>query len=123
MMYTGHFDRTHPSLHSDNDMLDPLNYGGLASQHSGISYDAAKWLAEKGVVNICVDAPAIDMTPDDLDYSGHLVCGEYGITNTENLCNLDKLVAKRFLYIGLPLKIRGGTGSPIRALALLPKDK
>jgi kynurenine formamidase len=39
--------------------------------------------------------------------------------NTENLCNLDKVVGKRFTFIGLPLKIRGGTGSPIRAIALL----
>ncbi|MEF9935093.1 MAG: cyclase family protein [Clostridium sp.] len=106
LMYTGHFDRT---------------YGTEAykNHYTGVSYDAAKWLAEKGVVNIGVDSSAIDQTPDDLDFSGHLVCGEYGITNTENLCNLSEVVNKRFLYMGLPLKIRGGTGSPIRAVALL----
>ena len=38
----------------------------------------------------------------------------------EGLCNLDKLVGKgRFRFIGFPLKIKGGTGSPIRAVALL----
>ncbi len=111
IMYTGHYDRTYPDK----------NYGGLNSKHSGVSYKAAKYLAEKGVVNIAVDAPAIDQTPDDLDFSGHLVCGEHDITNTEHLCNLDKVVGKRFVYIGLPLKIRGGTGSPLRAIALLPK--
>ncbi|WP_202707838.1 cyclase family protein [Sporosalibacterium faouarense] len=105
LMYTGHFDR---------------NFGTDKWQttYSGLSYNGAKWLAEKGVVNIGVDAPAIDH-PDDLDFSGHLVCGEYDITNTENLCNLDKIVNKRFLYIGLPLKIRDGSGSPIRAVALV----
>ena len=37
----------------------------------------------------------------------------------EGLCNLDKLVGKgRFRLIGFPLKIKGGTGSPIRAVAL-----
>jgi kynurenine formamidase len=37
----------------------------------------------------------------------------------ELLCNLDKLVGKgRFRFIGFPLKIKGGTGSPIRAVAL-----
>lgn len=121
IMYTGHYDRTHPSLHSDNDSVDVLNYGGLDSIHSGLSYEAAKWLAEKGVVNIGVDSPAVDLTPDDLDYSCHLVCGEYDITNTENLCNLDKVVGKRFIYLGLPLPIRGGTGSPIRAIGLVEK--
>lgn len=121
LMYTGHYERTHPTLHSDDDMVDPLNYGGLESRHSGVSYESAKWLAEQGVVNIGCDAPAIDLTPDDLDYSGHLVCGEYGITNTENLMNLDKVAGTRFIYMGLPLRIRGGSGSPIRAVALLER--
>ncbi|KRQ87592.1 Kynurenine formamidase [Caloramator mitchellensis] len=105
LLYTGHFDR---------------NFGTekWQTEYTGLSYSAAKYLAELGVVNIGVDAPAIDH-PQDLDFSGHLVCGEYNITNTENLCNLDKVVNRRFLYFGLPLKIRDGSGSPIRAIALL----
>lgn len=105
LMYTGHYDR---------------NFGSKKwqTEYTGLSYNAAKYLAELGVVNIGVDAPAIDH-PDDLDFSGHLVCGEYDITNTENMCNLDKVVNKRFLYFGLPLKIRDGSGSPIRAVALI----
>ena len=105
LMYTAHYER---------------NFGTdkWQTEYSGLSYSAAKWLAEKGVVNIGVDAPAIDH-PADLDFSGHLICGQYDITNTENLCNLDKVVNRRFLYFGLPLKIRDGSGSPIRAVALL----
>ncbi|KAB3530527.1 cyclase family protein [Alkaliphilus serpentinus] len=105
LMYTGHHDR-----HYGTDKWQ--------TTYTGLSYAAAKWLAEAGVVNIGVDAPAIDH-PDDINFSGHLVCGEYDITNTENLLNLHLLVNKRFLYFGLPLKIRGGSGSPIRAVALL----
>ena len=102
-MYTGHFDR---------------NFGTdkWQTEYTGLSYEAAKWLAERGVVNIGVDAPAIDH-PDDINFSGHLICGEYDMTNTENLCNLDKLIGKRFTFIGLPLRIRKGTGSPLRASA------
>jgi kynurenine formamidase len=105
LLYTGHYDRN-------------FNTDKWQTEYTGLSYNGAKWLAEQGVVNIGVDAPAIDHT-DDLDFSGHLVCGEYDITNSENLCNLDKLVNKRFLYFGLPLKIRAGSGSPIRAVALV----
>jgi kynurenine formamidase len=47
------------------------------------------------------------------------VCRERQIVNTESLCNLDRLVGKRFSYFGLPLNIRAGTGSPIRAVAVL----
>lgn len=105
LMYTGHYDRN-------------FNTDKWQTEYSGLSYDAARYLATSGVVNIGVDDPAIDH-PKDLNFSGHLVCGEYDITNTENLCNLDQLVGKRFLYFGLPLKIREGSGSPIRAIALL----
>lgn len=107
LMYTGHYDKN-------------FNTDKWQTQYSGLSYEAAKYLAESGAVNIGVDAPAIDH-PDDINFSGHLVCGEYDITNSENLCNLDKIVNKRFLYFGLPLKIREGSGSPIRAIALLSK--
>jgi kynurenine formamidase len=106
LMYTGLYNREYPGE-------------GYKNNYTGVSYEAAKWLAENGVVNIGVDAPAIDQTPDDLTFAGHKVCGEYGITNTENLANLDKVVNKRFLYSGLPLRILGGTGSPIRAVALI----
>ena len=41
--------------------------------------------------------------------------------NTEVLANLDQLCGKRFYYVGLPLKLRDGTGSPIRAIAWLPE--
>lgn len=122
LMYTGHYERTHPTLHSDDDMVDVKHYGGMQACHTGVSYESAKWLAEQGVINIGIDAPAIDQTPDDLDFGGHLACGEYGITNTENLCNLDKVAGKRFIYVGLPLRIRAGSGSPVRAIALLEKE-
>ena len=105
LMYTGHYDR-----YFDTDEYQ--------TAYTGLSYQGAKWLAEQGVVNIGVDAPAIDHA-QDLEFSGHLACGEYGMTNTENLRNLNLLVGKRFLYFGLPLRIRAGSGSPIRAVALV----
>ena len=109
LYYSGHYDR---------------NYGTdkWQTEYTGLSYEAAEWLAKQGVVNIGVDAPAIDH-PDDLDFSGHWVCGKYDMTNTENLCNLDKVVNKRFLFFGLPLKIRDGSGSPIRAVAIITDEE
>ena len=109
VMYTAHHERN----------VDTERY---QTTYTGLSYAGAKWLAERGVVNIAVDAPSIDH-PNDLNFSGHMVCAEYDITNTENLCNLKGLAGRRFLFIGLPLKIRDGSGSPIRAIALLETDK
>ncbi|MCK6256545.1 cyclase family protein [Fictibacillus sp. KIGAM418] len=104
LLYTGHYNRAYGT----EEWL---------TRYSGLDYSGARWLAEKGVVNIGIDSPAID-NPLDPDYSGHLICKEFGITNTENLCNLDQVAGMRFLYFGLPLRIRKGTGSPVRAVAV-----
>jgi kynurenine formamidase len=42
--------------------------------------------------------------------------------NTENLADLRPVVGKRFRFIALPLKIRGGSGSPVRAVAVLEEE-
>ena len=45
--------------------------------------------------------------------------GEMGFTHYKNMINLHQLIGRgRFRFIGLPLKIRGGTGSPVRAIAV-----
>ena len=87
----------------------------------GLSFDGAEYLAKKGVVNIGTDCAGIDNSLD-VQFSGHMVCKKYGIVNTESLANLDKLLNRRFFFFGLPLNLRAGTGSPIRAIAWFPPD-
>ena len=40
-----------------------------------------------------------------------------------NLEELSAWGAREFLFVATPLRIRGGTASPIRPVALLPKDR
>jgi kynurenine formamidase len=86
-------------------------------ENPGFSWAGAESLAKKGVVNIGTDCSSIDNSLDTA-FSGHMVCKEYGIVNTEHLANLGKLVNTRFDFYGLPLNLLGGTGSPIRAVAI-----
>jgi kynurenine formamidase len=52
----------------------------------------------------------------------HRICGELGFTHYENMINLYQLIGRgRFRFIGLPLKISGGTGSPVRAIAVFER--
>lgn len=88
-----------------------------AERNPGLSGEATRWIAEQGVVNIGVDQMSIDSS-EDPDFSAHVVCGEFGIVNTESLTNLSKIRNERVLYFGLPLNIREGTGSPVRAVAI-----
>jgi kynurenine formamidase len=84
----------------------------------GISVSAARWLGERKIAAFGVET----MAPGVLHVSNkevHRICGQMGFTHYENLINLDRLVGRgRFRFIGLPLKIRGGTGSPVRAVAV-----
>ncbi len=89
------------------------------TQYAGLSQDAAEYIyRDCGAINIGADAPSIDNAADR-SFPCHIACRRYQRLNTENLCNLEEVVGQRFLFIGLPLKIREGTGSPIRAVAVL----
>ena len=104
LLYTDHF-RKH--FGSDNWGKGP-----------GVSAAAARWLGEQEISAIGVET----MSPGVRKVSNkevHHICGELGFTHYENMINLYKLVNRgRFRFIALPLKIRGGTGSPVRAIAV-----
>jgi kynurenine formamidase len=94
---------------------------------AGVSKSANLWAADKGVVAVGADNMAWDaMTERDPDTNmtlfGHVhLLVTHGIHILENL-NLDALAAagpREFAFIGIPLKLRGATGSPIRPLALV----
>jgi kynurenine formamidase len=89
-----------------------------SSDYTGLDDSAAQWLADRDVKVFGVDAPSPDH-PRSRTYPVHMMCRERGITHYENLANLDRLVGRRFTFAGFPLRIRGGTGSPVRAVALL----
>jgi kynurenine formamidase len=84
----------------------------------GVSAATAIWLGEKGIAAFGVET----MSPGVSGVSNrnvHRICGEMNFTHYENLINLHLLIGRgRFRFIGLPLKIRGGTGSPVRAVAV-----
>jgi kynurenine formamidase len=85
----------------------------------GLTKESATWLGQKGITMFGVEA-ASPGRPGRSNFEVHHVCRDLGFTHMEGLVNLDKLVGKgRFRFIGFPLKIRGGTGSPIRAVAWL----
>lgn len=84
----------------------------------GLSKDAAEYLVEKGIAQVGIDTANIDHA-DDKDFTVHKVLLARNITIVENLCNLDSIDAKEFTLITLPLRLKGASGSPLRALALL----
>ena len=95
-----------------------LGKPGYLHDFPGLALESVHWLADRGIGMFGVEAisPAPEGEPNFL---AHMACTERGITHMECLANLDKLIGRgRFRFIGFPLKIRGGTASPIRAVAL-----
>jgi kynurenine formamidase len=94
---------------------------------AGVSRSGNVWVGERRVRAVGADNVAWDcMTETDpqtnmaLFGHAHLLV-EHGIHILENLA-LDELAAsgcRQFCFIGIPLKLRGATGSPIRPLALV----
>ncbi len=107
LLYTDHYRRT---FGTDNWYHGP-----------GLSADAARWLGQQRITAFGVEpmAPGVRHVSNK---EVHRICGELGFTHYENLINLQHLIGRGpFRFIGLPLKIRGGTGSPVRAIAVFEK--
>jgi kynurenine formamidase len=84
----------------------------------GLTAEATQWLGEKQISAFGVEtlSPGI---PKISNKEVHYICGKMGFTHYENMVNLHQLIGRgRFRFIALPLKIRGGTGSPVRAVAV-----
>jgi kynurenine formamidase len=105
LLCTGHHERTFPRKE-------------YATDNSGVNVAATEWLAGQGVVHFGIDS----MRPGpagDVNALVHKACLDLGITHIESLCNLEALLGEgKFTFIGLPLKMREGTASPIRAVAV-----
>ena len=85
----------------------------------GLHPEAACWLlANHRVKAVGLDTPSIDYGQSAL-FESHRVLFERNIPAFENLANLDKLPAKGFQIVALPMKIKGGSGGPLRVVALL----
>jgi kynurenine formamidase len=96
---------------------------GDASKLSFPSYgvDAARLLVEaRRIAALGIDTASIDYGRST-DFQVHRVAAAQNVPGLENLTNLDQLPATGALVIALPMKIEGGSGGPLRAVALVRK--
>jgi kynurenine formamidase len=84
-----------------------------------ISPELAELLVESGVSIIGVETPSVaDVNNlDELTRVHEILLGG-SVIIVEGLANLDRLTGKPFLFLAMPLKIRDGDGSPVRAIAI-----
>lgn len=107
LLCTGHHDRT---------------YGTQAyfTENSGLNVEGTEWIAKQGAVTFGIDCYRPSPEHANLNDKVHKACADLGITHIEGLCNLESVIdCGEFQFIGLPLKIKNGTGGPMRAVALI----
>jgi kynurenine formamidase len=99
---------------------DERGAGAVAKLHfPGLHPEAARWLTRSRQIKaVGLDTPSIDYGQSTL-FESHRILFEKNIPAFENLANLDQLPLKDFLLIALPMKIKGGSGGPLRIIAIV----
>ena len=82
--------------------------------------EAARYLVEQRKVKaLGVDTASIDYGPSK-DFIVHQIAGGANIPGLENVANLEEFPETGAWIIALPMKIAGGSGGPVRVVALVP---
>lgn len=86
----------------------------------GLAPEAARWLVEnRRIKAVGIDTASIDHGQSQ-DFGSHVALMSENVPAFENVANLEQLPEKGALVIALPMKIKGGSGAPLRIVALLP---
>lgn len=101
-----------------------LNANETGPHTPGPTAEVIKYLLEKGIVgwgSQCIGTDAGQAGGMDPPFPAHNLLHKHNCYGLASLANLSKLPPKGAILIAAPLKIKNGTGSPIRALALVPR--
>lgn len=103
-----------------NSVKDYRNPDAKGVMHfPGYSQDAAKFLVEgRNVLGIGIDTLSIDYGPSK-DFAVHQYTLVHSVYHLENVANLDRAPASGAIVVVAPMKLEGGSGSPVRILALV----
>ena len=86
----------------------------------GLHPKAAEWLVtERRIVAVGIDTASIDHGRSRL-FMSHRVLFSHDVPAFENVAHLDALPPTGAFVVALPMKIRGGSGGPLRIVACVP---
>jgi kynurenine formamidase len=89
----------------------------------GLAPEAARWLTENRKIKaIGLDTASIDYGQSQLFESHRILMGQ-NISAFENVANLERLPVRVAMVIAMPMKIRGGSGGPLRIIAFVEHVK
>lgn len=84
----------------------------------GVGKDAAEALVTRGIAGVGIDTPSIDHGPSK-DFMAHQILAGASVPIFENVADNSTLGSRGFTVVALPMKIAGGSGAPLRLIALV----
>ena len=118
------FEKKHGKIPSGSAVIFWTGWQKMIKNNSyfirnpGLSTAAAKYLVSKKVNLVGTDSPSIDLGKDKR-FPVHHIFSKNNVLIVENLTNLEKIRSSKFHFVVLPLKLKGATGSPVRAIAFV----
>ena len=101
---------------------DERGAAAVAKLHfPGISEEAANLLVVRKIAGVGIDTASVDYGQSK-DFKTHRVLYSHDLYGLENVANLERLPATGTVLIALPMKIKSGTGGPVRIVAVLPEE-
>jgi len=104
---------------------DRRQYMGLEGEvkhFPGLGKDAAQWLIQNRKVKaVGIDTASIDFGASTT-FDTHVALMTQNVSAFENVANIEKVPVKGAQVIALPMKIKGGSGAPLRIIAFVPKN-
>ena len=116
------YEKIHGKIHDHSSIFfftgweKNLKKHNYFTENPGLNNLAAKYLASKKTNLVGIDSPSIDLGNDD-SFSVHHILAKNDVLIVENLANLNRIFTNSFNFVILPLKLKGATGSPVRAIA------
>ncbi len=101
-----------------------LNTDADGAHYPGPTVDCMQYLTGKNIMgwgSECIGTDAGSAFGMEIPLPAHNLLHKHNRYGLASLANLDKLPPKGAILIAAPLKIKKGTGSPVRALALVVK--
>ncbi len=117
ILYTGWAERWNdPDAYRNTDAEGTMHFPGFSGK-------AVQFLVkERHIVGLGIDTLSVD-PGISRDFAAHHAGARANVYNLENLTNLDRLPPKGTVLIVAPLKLAGGSGTPVRVFALVPKNR
>src|SRR5215203_3622962 len=95
---------------------------GDVKHFPGLGTEAAQWLINNRKVKaVGIDTASIDHGAS-ATFDTHVALMTQNASAFENVANLEKVPAKGATIIALPMKIKGGSGAPLRIIAFIPSN-